>query len=135
LLIDGLCAAAERVKADGPSSGVAGFAALFETLAWVGVIRERIKEKGNTPPPVLNGLYFLRNLVLHQGIEVLTYVHGYAFGHGPFGHGPFGGSTRIFPSRSELPVHTSKAGLSDYDAMVDGRSVNTVLDELQEALR
>jgi hypothetical protein len=61
----------------------ATFHALLEILAWVGAIRDRCKDDGLPRPDVLEGLYYRRNIVIHQGADVLAWVIG--AGAGPIG--------------------------------------------------
>lgn len=131
VLVDGMGVAVGRVKAADWSTSE-GYHAVFEALAWVGAVRDRFTDEDRSIPPVLLGLYYLRNLVLHDGADVLLLIPGVGFGEGPFGMGPFGGSppARVFPPRAELPPPkwTHPTGLSEYDEHVVGGNLVDVLD-------
>src|SRR5205823_2921124 len=52
----------------------AGFHALLEVVAWGGAIRERLGGRSTIPTncPELEGLYWVRNLMLHVGSDALV---------------------------------------------------------------
>ena len=53
------------------------FEAVFESLAWAGAIRDRLAQTQQLIPPVVNGLWFVRNLAIHQGADVVAIVATY----------------------------------------------------------
>jgi hypothetical protein len=114
------------------------FQAIFEALAWVGAMRDRLREEQKPPPPALDGLYYVRNLVLHQGADVLEWflippgvLGGSVLGGSVIGGG---GSQAIWwPDRSEMPAPRSPAGRDEYDAHVAGNQVGDVLATVADA--
>jgi hypothetical protein len=135
MLVEGFAAAVERMRAIGLAEA-AGFHALFEALAWAGTIGERLKQEHKPIPATVNGLWYVRNLALHQGADVVWRITAYgagAYGAGPFGGVGFGGgiggaTSHEFPPRSELPAPLSLRGSSDYDALIAGEHVSLVLE-------
>jgi hypothetical protein len=139
VLVDGFNKACGRF--DAASSDVDQFHALVEALTWVGAIRDRLQGSGQAVPPVLEGLYYVRNIVLHQGVDVIERVvtGGGAFAASAFDTAAFGGSSvvrsaPIWPPRTAMPAPRSKAGLAEYDAVVEGEAVSDVLSKLAAAL-
>jgi hypothetical protein len=140
ILLAGLEAAVERLRASSPGSPEA-FHAAFEALAWVGTIRDRLHDTGRMILPMVNGLYFVRNVVLHQGADILEWIilTG-AYGEGPYGVGAFGGGPAQFwmwPLRSDIPNWRSEIGLNEYDQHIASHDAldtfTQVLDELTGA--
>jgi len=66
----GFDAARGRFATSHPASDEA-FHGIFEVLAWTGALRERL---GNESPLALEGLWYVRNLVLHQGTDILEWI-------------------------------------------------------------
>lgn len=129
VLVAGLKGAAERFEeVQRPSDDA--FRALFEVLAWVGVLRERFRLDGKPIPAYLNGLYYARNVVLHQGVAVLEWVGG-AYGEGAYGEGPYGGAAEpSWPLSSEMLAPRWDTGLRDYDDLIAGHEARLVLRNL-----
>lgn len=99
------------------------FRALFETVAWVGAIRDRLIGEKLTPSPEIDGVYFVRNLVIHCGAEALEHSIAIAFGSATYGAASFGGGVDYgwrWRNRADLPPYKSKKGLSEYDTKIAG---------------
>jgi hypothetical protein len=143
-LVAGFRDAVARVEASG--SGEEGFRAMFEALAWAGAVRDRLRSSGS-PIPALTGLWYVRNLVLHAGAEVVWAVT--AYGAATYGSATYGGvgfafgtagvsrSGTMFPPRSTLRPEESRRnfGGSEYDEHVATRPVMEVLERaLSEAM-
>jgi hypothetical protein len=138
VLLRGFNAARERFAASQPPADEA-FHAIFETLAWAGVLRDRVSSEGKQSPPRLDGLWFVRNLVLHQGADVLEWVFipGAELGTLVLGVSQFGAGTHAgwwWQSRSELPAGRSEAGAAEYDAQLAGREVVEALRQVADDL-
>lgn len=110
--------------APNPDRQEEAFRALFETVAWVGAIRDRLKDEKQTPTSEMDGVYFVRNLVVHRGADALHRSIATAmFGGAAFGTVPFGGGVDYgwrWRNRADLPPHKSKTGLSEYDTNIVG---------------
>lgn len=135
MFIDGLDGARARAATIEDASTWEAFHAVFEALAWVGAIRDRLG-RHETTLRTLNGLYYVRNLVLHEGAEVLAWEPT-TYGTGTYGSGRYGG-TRVWkwPSRDELPSRRRDVAVdADYDEHVAGREVPVVLAAVVEELR
>jgi hypothetical protein len=135
-LVDGLRIAAERLGTARNASAPTAFYAVFEALAWVGSVRDRLKEERRVIPPTLNGLYYVRNLVLHQGADVLLRIEGVygsaVLGEAVLGQMVLGSAGRresryVFPGLGDLPAGQSRAGHVEYSTHVANRNVNYVL--------
>jgi hypothetical protein len=138
VLLKGLGAAYSRL-ASAPPEGVERFHAIFEILAWVGSIRDRLRQDSRPAPPVLDGLYYVRNLVLHQGADVLkwTLFPGAELGILVLGESSFGSISRhawVWPPRNQMPAPRSSSGVAEYDTRIAGREVTVVLEPLAAAL-
>jgi hypothetical protein len=138
VLIDGLEQARVRFASSTPGTAES-FQAAFEVLAWAGVLRDRFRHEARAIPPVLNGLWYVRNVALHQGADVLAWVMvpPALFDAVQFNSSLFddpGHKEWTWPQRSELPEPESKRGASDYDTRLAGRSVVEVLDELADSI-
>jgi len=72
-LIDGLASARARLVASTPWTDPS-FHAIFELLAWAGAVRDRFRDERRDIPAVLNGLWYVRNIVLHQGADILYWI-------------------------------------------------------------
>jgi hypothetical protein len=96
--VEGLDAAQARfAAADLAHDEDKSFQALFEMLAWVGAIRDHLFDDDKPIPPVLDGLYYIRNLVIHQGADVVDWIFSLtspAIGASALGAGPIGGGQR-----------------------------------------
>jgi hypothetical protein len=135
VLIDGLSASVERAKTRDFASSE-GFQSMFEVLAWAGAVRDRFKDDGTQIPSVLNGLWYVRNLAVHQGADVVWVIATYGsgtfggsvFGGVDFGGGVGGASAHVFPQRSGLPAGKSTLGAIEYDKLIAGQPVTQVLE-------
>jgi hypothetical protein len=132
-LLDGLTGAVSRLRVVDPAAPE-GFHALFEALAWAGALRDRLRQENRAIPRTLNGLYYVRNLVIHQGADVVLLIAS-AFGEGAFASAAFGGPMHVFPARAELPTGESKKGAPDYDTDVARNEVLSVFDAAADAVR
>ena len=138
VLLKGLSAASSRF-ASAPLEGVERFHAIFEILAWVGLIRDRLRQDSRPSPPVLDGLYYVRNLVLHQGADVLEWVlfPGAELGMLVLGESSLGSISRhasVWPPRNQMPAPRSSSGAAEYDMHIAGREVTVVLEQVAAAL-
>jgi len=115
----------------------ATFHALLEILAWVGAIRDRCKDEGLPKPDVLEGLYYPRNVVIHQGADVLAWAIGGGVG-GPLGSYALGAvpmrAALHWPLRDDMPRPRQKTGGAQYDVNVADRGLYLVLGALKEEL-
>jgi hypothetical protein len=146
----------ERFDASAPPPNREAFRALFEALAWVGALHDRLKEdqdaQGVPPkrrvfPPTLNGLYYVRNLVLHQGVDVLLQIPGIGpavLGAAVLGSAVLGGGggaavATVFPTLQALPIGQSPVGRDEYETHVASRNVNvtmaTAAEEVEATLQ
>jgi hypothetical protein len=138
VLVDGFTSAQGRFAAAALAHNQDdSFHALFEMLAWVGAIRDRFKEEGTPIPPVLDGLYYVRNLVIHQGADVVEWIFSLtsaAIGASPIGAAPLGGgaaaSSQAWPAREKLPRPRSMTGAEAYEKLVAGHEVMVPLRNL-----
>jgi len=133
--VDGLRRAALRLGTARTTSTPEAFYALFESLAWAGAVCDRLRDEKQPLPPTLGGLWYVRNLVLHQGADVLlriTGVYGSAIvGGGVLGEKMLGSAGRPetrsrFPPIDDLPPGRSKAGRLEYMSHVQELEANTV---------
>jgi hypothetical protein len=91
-------------------------------------------------PGLLDGLYYVRNIVIHQGVDVIERVvtGGGAFASSAFATSAFGGPpvpiAPVWPPRSAMPVPRSSVGITAYDADVEGEVVTDVLAKLAALL-
>lgn len=133
---DGLEAAVGRLPSEPTIGGQAAFPAIFEALAWIGAIGDRLLAEKRTIPAVHHGLYYLRNVVLHQGADVLLLIPGVAYGQGRYGAAVYGGAPqRIFPPRSSLQPPISKVGEHEYDHLIAGEDVTGIFKQAVAAAR
>ena len=79
------------------------------------------------------GLYYVRNLVIHQGADVVWEITR-AYGEGAYGTGTYGGPLHLFPPRAQLPSGRSKVGAQEYDDTVSGEEIAVVLCDLAAEL-
>lgn len=125
-LITGFNAARARFDTAAPKPELRdeAFQALFETVAWVGSLKDRLTQEKSPTSPELLGVYFVRNLVIHAGADALYRSALIAtFGGAMFGAVPFGGGIDLgwkWSARTELPPHQSKTGLTEYDVHLVG---------------
>jgi hypothetical protein len=141
-LIGGAEAALDRWdNADGDQ---APYQALFEALAWLGAIQDRLKEQGVALPPTLLGLYYLRNRVIHYGADVLYFavisdelVEGRRVLTVHHSEADTGRLEHRFPGRDALPYGRSNTGSGEYERHVAYQPAQKVLaralDEAREA--
>jgi hypothetical protein len=137
ILVDGFEAAYDRFR-----SSVAGtaeaFHALVEVLAWAG-LGDRL---GEDRPPLLQGLYYMRNVVLHQGVDVLHWIFIPVGMLGSMKMGPtspphqswswpLAGEFEPPRSRGEKPP----AGEEEYESLLAGKDAVTTLRQTCSALR
>ena len=141
-LVLGLTFALERlVPPRRLEDALAGFFALFETVAWAGGLSDRLRDERRAPPPGLEGMWYVRNIVLHQGADVLTSViveHGTTLDDWVLGQGILGVPTRrewAWPPRDELPSPRSLRGADDYDEHLAGREVSPTVRAVCDALK
>ncbi len=139
MLVDGFDAARLRFLGSEPGTP-ASFHAALETVAWAGVLRDRFNAEKRSVPPLLNGLWYVRNVALHRGVDALDWLIIFP---GTFpGKDTYPGPS-VFPGdrfiewtwrfREELePKATRRPGQDalDYDTHVAGRSVRDVFDDL-----
>lgn len=118
--------------------GGGGFFPLYEIVAWAGGLADRLEKEKRTPPPGLEGIYYVRNIVLHQGADILTAVGK----PGTTLDEVLGGSPAVpgqyewkWPPRDQLPPPRSQRGGSDYDENLAGREVAVTLQTVCDALR
>jgi hypothetical protein len=136
-LVSGFADAIERVRASG-LSGEEGFRAMFVVMAWAGALCDRFKDSG-AQIPTLSGLWYMRNLTLHAGMEVVWAAVGF-YGYGTLGSGSPASKTRksprLFPRREALRERKSQRdrGADEYETHVAMRPVIAVLEgALEEA--
>jgi len=118
-----------------------GFHALLEIVAWAGALRERIgRNRVQSECPELEGLYWVRNLMVHVGSDALVNAiatHGTVLGEWVLGLGVLGdpGSREWrWRPRHELPQPQSPAGADEYDAHLDGQPVVVTLERVSAFL-
>jgi hypothetical protein len=120
------------------ATGDEAFIALFEVVAWIGSIGERLRNEEAPVPGVIQGLYYVRNAVVHNGAETLMQsTFPRPFGAGPFGAGVFGAGELAewaWKPRNAFPPPISKAGATEYDSLLNGKAVRTTLVDVSEAL-
>jgi hypothetical protein len=113
-----------------------GYGALLETVAWAGWLRER--HKGRSPE--LDGLWFVRNLLLHVGGDALVQaitIHGTVLGTWVLGAGVLGmGDVHEWRwrPRAELSETDSDAGTRAYDKYLAGRAIEGTLEKVSRYL-
>jgi hypothetical protein len=107
-------------------------------VAWTGSIGERLRKKKGFAPGVIQSLYYVRNAVVHNGAETLmqgTFARPY--GAGPYGAGAYGAGELTEwawkPRNAFLPPN-SQAGATEYDSLLDGKSVRTTFAEVSKEL-
>jgi hypothetical protein len=144
-LASGFNKALERLEgATRTPDNEASFHALFEALAWAGAIYDRIKGRHDVPRE-LRGLWFVRNLVLHRGADVVlltVVVPGAAPGQLVLGKTALATATQWgwqWPPRQLLPEPDSLRGSSEYDSHVAGRMaadtlkvISTYLEDVRD---
>ena len=120
------------------------FIAVFEVLAWFGSIRDRLKFDGLERPPVLDGLYYMRNVVIHQGADVLGWLlffdHGSSLGAAKLGAVKLGSSvsrTKVWhwPLQGEFDPPQSRAGKTEYETLLAGEDVSRTIEDAVAAIR
>jgi hypothetical protein len=134
-LVAGFEKARERLEAaTRAADDESSFHSLFEAVAWVGVIYEHRRVMGRHDiPPELRGLWFVRNLVIHQGADVVLWtmaVPGSEPGRLVPGKSALGSVTQWgwqWPPRTLLPEPESLRGSGEYDSHVAGRIVADTL--------
>lgn len=97
------------------------FIALFEVVAWAGSIGERLRKEKGDVHGVVQGLYYVRNTVIHNGAETLAQsTFPRPFGSGPFGAGAFGTgevTEWAWKPRNAFRAPRSPAGEAEYDSL------------------
>jgi hypothetical protein len=116
------------------------FFALFEVVAWAGATgdwllkSQRRRNKARPNPPTIQGLWYVRNRVLHYGAQAV--YHGVmvmpgAFGSAGFGRMGFGGAhvvrTLTWRPRTALPKGVGVAGKQEYEAHLAKQPVSNTL--------
>jgi hypothetical protein len=115
------------------------FHALFEVLAWVGAIRDRLHKDKQPIPPVINGMYYARNVVLHQGADVLEWIFVPPAVLGQFVVGfsrlkEDGQQGTWWPERDMMPKPQSPTGTAEYEAHLAGHTPEAVMEAVETAL-
>jgi hypothetical protein len=145
-LAAGFNKALERLEsATQPPDSEASFHALFEALAWAGSIYDQIKGRHDIPPE-LKGSWFVRNLVLHRGADVVLLtivVPGAEPGLLVPGRSALGTTTQWgwkWPPRQQLPEPKSRRGSAEYDSHMAGelaadtfKAISTYLEDTSSA--
>ena len=85
-----------------------------------------MREENRSTPARLAGLYYVRNLVIHQGADVVWEITR-AYGEGAYGKGTYGGQLHLFPPRAQLPSGRSEVGAQEYDDTVSGEEIACAL--------
>jgi hypothetical protein len=122
-----------RERLTGARDSDASFHSLFEALAWSGLLYERLSGRHDVVPE-LKGLWFVRNVVLHQGADVLlrtVLVPGAELGMMKLGQSKLGSVTQWgwkWPPRQLLPEAKSPRGSSEYDARIADHVVRETLE-------
>jgi hypothetical protein len=134
-LVDGFKAAHERFKASMPGADEA-FRAIFEVLAWAGAIRDRLRDDAITSPPIIDGLWYMRNVILHQGADVLPWLYEPA---GMVGTMKLGVSdpplkSWQWPYRGDFDPPISTVGQSEYVSTLEGEDAISTLEQTSIAL-
>jgi hypothetical protein len=119
----------------------AAFIALFEVVARAGALRDwwNVPGRGKAVSGI-DGMWFVRNRVLHFGADALSQVTVFVsgFGQGPFGQGPFGGSyttpSWMWKPSHQFPRARSNIGRAEYDSMLAGKSVAMTTETIRQAL-
>jgi hypothetical protein len=139
LAMRGFHKASERFASAGSSADDA-FRALFECVAWAGTINERLRERGNSSPE-LQGLWFVRNRVIHGGADALRSVMvsgGAMLGAAVLGSFALGEAPTYgwqWQPSSMLPTGRSQAGVEDYEKHPQGRDVAATLKAVSAHLQ
>lgn len=138
VLIAGLVAANARLTSTQPGSSEA-FHGAFEALAWIGAIRDRLRRDRQPVPPIVNGLYYVRNVVIHQGADVLEWmiIHGSSLDDWVLGKGQLGRRSQKYwtwPLSAEMPTPLYETGKEEYDTLVGGRDAAETLAEAAGSL-
>jgi hypothetical protein len=114
------------------------FVALFDVVAWAGAICDWYSHPSRKRKvPELEGFWFVRNRILHDGAE--AFLHTTGFGLGRFGHGPFGvgEGTWTWKRRARLtkpPKGKGTRGRDEYDVHLAGKTVSATLEALSLVL-
>jgi hypothetical protein len=117
-----------------------GFHALFEVVAWGGAVLDR-REKVEKKPlcPELQGLWYVRNLIIHRGTDARTWsVILPAIGWGDAWGEAWGGRPEergwTWPERRYMPPHQSDKGLQQYETHLAGKVITETLATVSEFL-
>ena len=141
MLLAGLEQARSRFGRCDPGTDEA-FYAIFEALAWIGAIRDRLSLDGVDPPAIIDGLYYMRNVVLHQGADVLYWllISSGKLGTASLGTMKFGGGS--LPRKPQWPAvgqftppRPPRTGEKEYETMLAGKSVVATLNDATSSLR
>ena len=136
-MLAGFRAALDRLRA-ADEDKVAAFHALFEVVAWGGGIRDRLE--GQPRPQRLDGLYYVRNVVLHQGADILirTIASTAPIGAAALGSTALGGGGARkgwkWPPRDEFPRPRTRTGDNEYDETLARQDVVMTLAALRDVL-
>ena len=141
VLLDGLEQARLRFARCEPGTAEA-FHAIFEALAWIGASHNRLVADGLDRPAILDGLYYMRNVVIHQGVDVLSWLlfpGSGKLGAASLGAFKLGGSGPSlewrWPLVGECKSPESPTGTDEYRTMIAGSSVAATLNDAVTALR
>ena len=127
------------VEASGAHESEASFQSLFEALAWAGAIYDRLRGRHDVAPE-LRALWFVRNLVIHQGADVLLrtiLVSGSELGMAVLGESVLGSATQWgwkWAPRQLLPEPQSLHGAAEYDSHVADHVVTDTLEAVSAYL-
>ena len=114
------------------------FVALFDVVAWAGAICDWYGHPSRKRKiPELEGFWFVRNRVLHDGAE--AFLHSTGIGLGRFGRGPFGvgEGTWTWRRRARLtkpPPGKGTRGRHEYDQHLAEKTVSATLEALSLVL-
>jgi len=113
------------------------FRGLFEMLAWAGSIGDRFIADGVFRPALLDGLYYIRNVVLHQGVDVLFWLFRPPSMLGTMRQGPTTPvvDVWVWPLPGDFEPPRSLAGEKEYESLLAGHEVVPTLENALAVLR
>jgi hypothetical protein len=138
--VDAMNAAADRAAKVGWNEPVMAFAATAETLWWIGVVHEQVRdnypdvyeqvvsEESPSILTLLNGLRYARNRVTHA-VDEVRYLEGRALGPDGFGAAWFWQSVPPRVDGRQPDEH------DDYEKIVAGKLVQSTLVRALRFLR